>query len=215
MKIVVFGGTGNVGQRIVREAVSRGHDVEVVARKPESKPGWDEHVTLEQGDITDPKSVAEHVRGADAVVNAISPRPDAEFPASTLMDAAEALIDGLKQADVKRVVIVGGAGTLEAEPGVDLVDTPDFPKPYRNESIQQRKALNTYRSRAEGLGWTYIAPAATFTPGDRTGQYRTTERALLKDDTGRSRISYEDYAVAVLDEIENPRHVGDRFGVAY
>lgn len=215
MKIVVFGGTGNVGRRIVHEAVNRGHEVQVVARKPGAKPDWDVQVTVDQGDITDPKSVTEHVQGADAVVNAISPRQDGDLPASSLIDAAESLIEGLKGANVKRVVIVGGAGTLEAEPGVDLVDMPNYPKGYRSESIQQRKALNTYRSKAEDLEWTYVAPAATFTPGDRTGEYRTTEDALLKDDTGRSRISYEDFAVAVLDEIENPRHVRGRIGVAY
>jgi len=215
MKIVVFGGTGNVGQRIVREAMSRGHEVEVVVRKPDRKPEWDDNITVEQGDVTDPDQVAALTRGADAVVNAISPRPDGDLPASSLTDAADSLVQGLKQANVKRAIIVGGAGTLEVEPGVDLVDTPDFPKPYRNESIQQRKALNTYRSKADGLDWTYIAPAATFTPGERTGAYRTSSNELLKDDTGRSRISYEDFAVAVLDEIETPRHVRDRFGVAY
>lgn len=215
MKIVVFGGTGNVGQRIVREAVSRGHEVDVVVRKPETKPDWDGHVTVKQGDITNPADVAGLARGADAVVNAISPRPDGELPASSLTDAAESLIRGLKDSNVRRAVIVGGAGTMEAEPGIDLVDMPDFPKPYRNEAIQQRKALNTYRSKADGLDWTYIAPAATFTPGERTGEYRTSDRELLKDDTGRSRISYEDFAVAVLDEIENPRHRCDSFGVAY
>ena len=215
MKIVVFGGTGNVGQRIVREALRRGHDVEVVARKPETKADWDERVTVEQGDITDPQQVAALARGADVVVNAISPRPDGDLPASSLTAAAESLIEGLGQADGTRAIIVGGAGTMEVEPGVDLVDSPDFPKAYRNESIQQRKALNTYRSKAAGLEWTYIAPAATFTPGDRTGNYRTSDALLLKDETGRSRISYEDFAVAVLDEIENPTHVRDRFGVAY
>jgi putative NADH-flavin reductase len=100
-------------------------------------------------------------------------------------------------------------------PGVALVDTPDFPEAYKAESIEGRDSLAVYRSEAQGLGWTFISPAVVIQPGERTGRYRTTGDQLLTDESGNSVISYEDYAVALLDELENPGHVGARFGVAY
>jgi putative NADH-flavin reductase len=116
---------------------------------------------------------------------------------------------------VRRILTVGGAGSLEIAPGKQLMDQPDFPAAYKPEAIAGREALEVWRREGDGLDWTYISPAAEIKPGERTGKYRTTDDRLLVDDRGKSEITYEDYAVAVLDEIENPRHVGKRFGVAY
>jgi putative NADH-flavin reductase len=215
MKIVVFGATGHVGQRIVREALDRGHQVAGVVRDPSRAQSPDPRVPLAQGDATDAASVAAAVAGADAVVGSVSPRPGSTGQAPSLVDVARGLIGGLRQAGVKRLIVVGGAGSLEVAPGVALLDTPGFPEAYKAEAEEGRDSLAVYRSEAEGLDWTFLSPAIVIQPGERTGRYRTTGDQLLTDEHGNSLISYEDYAVALLDELENPQHVGRRFGVAY
>jgi putative NADH-flavin reductase len=216
MKLVVFGATGNVGQRVAAEALRRGHEVTGVVRDPESVQSPDPRVRLVKGDATNADSVAEVVRGADAVVSAISPRPNARgLPAPSLSANARALTKGLLAADVKRVLYVGGASSLEVAPGKALADMPDFPEMYRAEAREGREALDVFRNEAKGLDWSYLSPAAEIAPGKRTGKYRTTDDKLLVDDKGKSFITFEDYAVAVLDELERPQHVAKRFGVAY
>jgi uncharacterized protein len=215
MKIVLFGATGHVGRRIVREALERGHEVVGVTRDPSRAEAPDPRISLVRGDATDAASVAAAVRGADAVVSAVSPRPGSTGTAPSLVDVARGLIAGLREAGVKRLVVVGGAGSLEVAPGVALMDTPGFPEEYRDEATQGRDSLAVYRAEAGGLDWTFISPAVVIQPGERTGRYRTTIDQLLADEQGNSVISYEDYAVALLDELERPRHVGRRFGVAY
>ena len=216
MKIVVFGATGNVGQRIVAEALRRGHEVAGVVRDPEAVKSPDPRVKLVKGDATNADDTARIMRGADAVVSAISPRPNARgLPAPSLAANARALIKGLRDAGLKRVLYVGGASSLEVAPGKALADMPDFPAIYREEAREGREALDIWRKEAKGLDWTYLSPAAEIAPGKRTGKYRTTQDQLLKDDSGRSFITFEDYAVAVLDELEHPQHVAKRFGVAY
>lgn len=215
MKIVLFGATGQVGQRITAEALRRGHEVVGVVRDPSRAQSPDPRVTLVRGDATDAASVAEAVRGAGAVVGSVSPRPGTTGQAPSLTDVARGLIGGLRQAGVKRLLVVGGAGSLEVAPGVALLDTPGFPEAYKAEAEEGRASLEVYRAEADGLDWTFLSPAIVIQPGERTGQYRTTGDALLTDESGNSVISYEDYAVALLDEIETPRHVGRRFGVAY
>jgi putative NADH-flavin reductase len=216
MKIVVFGATGNVGRQIVAEALRRGHEVVGVVRDPAAVKSPDSRAKLVKGDATKAEDIARIVRGADAVVSAISPRPNARgLPAPSLADNARALLKGLRDAGVKRVLYVGGASSLEVAPGMALADTPDYPAQYREEAREGREALAIFRNEAKGLDWTYLSPAAEIAPGKRTGKYRTTGDKLLVDDKGKSFITFEDYAVAVLDELEKPAHVAKRFGVAY
>ena len=215
MKIVIFGATGHVGQRIAREALERGHQVVGVVRDPARSRAPDPRVALVRGDATDAASVAEAVRGADAVVNAISPRPGSTGTAPSLAEAARAVIAGLTQAGVKRLIIVGGASSLEVAPGVRLLDTPEFPEAYRAEATEGVESFAVYRAEAGELEWTYVSPAIVIQPGERTGRYRTTGDRVLFDENGHSTISYEDYAVAILDEIERREHVRERIGVAY
>jgi putative NADH-flavin reductase len=216
MKIVVFGATGNVGQRVVAEALSRGHEVIGVVRDPNAVHSPDKRVRLEKGDATNASDVTRVTRGADAVVSAISPRPNSRgMPAPSLAANSRALIKGLRDAGVKRVLYVGGASSLEVAPGKALADMPDFPAIYADEAREGREALEIWRRDAKGLEWTYLSPAAEIAPGKRTGKYRTTDDKLLTDEKGKSFITFEDYAVAVLDELERPKHVAKRFGVAY
>ncbi|HEX6628031.1 MAG TPA: NAD(P)-dependent oxidoreductase [Gemmatimonadaceae bacterium] len=216
MKIILFGATGNIGQRITAEALQRGHEVIGVVREPSQSTSPDPRVTLVKGDATNPDSVAKVVKNSDVVVSAISPRPNTRgMPAPKLADAAHALIKGTKKAGVKRLLVVGGASTLEVAPGVRLLDAPGFPEIYKAEAREGADSLDVYRSEGGGLDWTFISPAAEIFPGQRTGEYRTTDEQLLTDENGKSQITMEDYAVAVVDEIEHSRHAGARFGVAY
>jgi len=216
MKIVLFGATGNIGQRIVAEATSRGHEVVGVARSPATQKPPNERATLVQGDATDPASVAKVAKGADAIVSAISPRVNSRgLPAPLLVDAARAVIAGATKAGVKRVIFVGGAGSLEVAPGRRLMDEPGFPAPYKAEAQEGADMLDVVRKEAGPLDWSYISPAAEISAGHRTGRYRTTGDQYIPDAKGHSRISFEDYAVAVVDELEHRNHVRARFGVAY
>jgi putative NADH-flavin reductase len=216
MKILLFGATGNVGRCVVEEALKRGHQVTGVVRDPQAVESPDPRVTLRRGDATDRRSVAELADSADAVVSAISPRPNARgLAAPTLVAAARALIAGLRDAGTRRVIAVGGAGSLEVAPGKALVDQPGFPDAYKAEALDGRDSLEVYRKEAAGLDWTFISPAVEIAPGERKGRYRTTDDAVLKDANGKSFITFEDLAVAIVDELERPRHVGRRFGVAY
>lgn len=215
MKIVIFGALGRAGRHIVREALERGHQVLGVSRQATQAAEIDPRLQLAQGDATDVSAVAGLVCGADAVINAISPRPSAGGPACSLEDAARALIAGLGQAGVRRLLVVGGAGSLEVAPGVPLKGTPEFPPEYLPEATAQGQALDVYRQEADGLDWTYLSPAALFDEGERTGHYRLTGDRLLTDTDGVSAISFADYAIAVLDELERPAHLKQRFGVAY
>jgi putative NADH-flavin reductase len=215
MKIVLFGATGNIGQRIVAEALSRGHEVTGVVRDPTVSKSPDPRVKLVRGDATDENTVAGAAKGADAVVSAISPRPNKQgLPAPSLVKAARGLIAGLGRAHTKRLLVVGGAGSLLIG-GKRLMDMPGFPPEYKAEAQAASDALDVLRAEAGQLDWTFLSPAAEIGPGRRTGNYRTTGDEFLADAQGKSHISFEDYAVAVIDELEKPKNVKKRFGVAY
>jgi putative NADH-flavin reductase len=126
---------------------------------------------------------------------------------------AKAVVDAMGKAGIRRVVAVGGAGTLEVSPGVQRLDTPAYPAAYRAQGLAQREAFNTYR--ASGLDWTYLSPPSHLEPGTRTGRYRSGLDTMLLDEHGKPHISIPDYAVALLDEIERPQNIGRRFTVGY
>lgn len=216
MKIVLFGATGNIGACISKEASNRGHEVVGVVRDPGAVSAPDPRVSLQRGDATDASSVARLARGADAVVSAISPRRNARgLAAPSLPAAARALMAGVRAAGKRRLVVVGGAGSLEVAPGKALMDQPGFPEAYKAEAAEGRDALDVLRQEGSDLDWTFISPAAEVGPGARSGNYRTTDDRFLTDDKGKSFITFEDYAVALVDELEHPKHTGRRFGVAY
>jgi uncharacterized protein len=148
----------------------------------------------------------------DAVVSAYNYTRGAT--PSSFTEVVFPLINGLKQAHVKRLIIVGGAGSLEVSPGVQLVDTPDFPEAYKPAALAHRESLKMYQKEKE-LECTYVSPAAEIAPGERTGNFRTGTNQLITDENGKSFISMEDYAVAIVDEILNPRHIRERFTVGY
>lgn len=213
MKLALFGATGRIGKRILRKALARGHQVTGIVRNPsrdtERYPGF----SLSRGDVTDASSVAAAVKGSDAVVSSI--QPDWQTGNWTmLVDAARALAEGLRRAALRRLIVVGGAGSLAVSPGVRLMDTPGFPAEVKPLAAAHLEALEFLRS-IEDLDWTSFSPADRIEPGKRTGKYRTGLEQLVRDAGGRSFISMEDFAVALLDELEHPRHIRQRFTAAY
>lgn len=207
MKIALFGASGTIGQRILKEALSRGHQVTVVSRNASRTDG----IPVVIGDVLGASSVAEAVKDSDVVISAVGPSPG-EDP-KMVPQAAAALIEGVKQTGVPRLLIVGGAGSLEVEPGVQLLDTPQFPREWKGIALAHRDALEIYRQ--SDIDWTYFSPAIFIEPGQRTGQYRVGGDAVLADSKGQSRISAEDYAVAMLDEVEKPKLHRRRVTIAY
>jgi putative NADH-flavin reductase len=203
MKSAHFGATGNAGSRIVAEALRRGHKVTAIARHPEKlkpQPG----LSAVRGDVNNRADVAALVSGHDAVISSVK---------FQLIHPA-ILIEGVKQAKVKRLLVVGGAGTLEVAPGLQLLDTPDFPEAYKPEALGGREFLNLLRAE-KILEWTFLCPSAEFAPGQRTGKFRLGKDRLLTLPNGESKMSMEDFAIAMIDELENPRHVRERFTVGY
>jgi putative NADH-flavin reductase len=213
MKIAIFGAAGRIGQRIASEAVRRGHRVTGISRSmPDGGTKGGERDRL-KGDATDPSSVAESVKGFDAVVSAIGPNMQSANWAM-LAKAARALVEGLRKAGVKRLVVVGGAGSLEVSKGTLLMDSPLFPADWKPLAAAHHDALKSLRT-VKDLDWTYLSPAGLIEPGERTGKYRTGSDQLVSDAAGKSFISMEDYAVALLDELEHPQHIKKRFTVGY
>lgn len=210
MKIALFGASGMIGSRILEEALSRQHQVTAVVRDPSRITTTHPALTVVTGDIQNSAQVAEIAAGHDVVINATSPGFGA---GQTLVVAAHALLDGLKQAGVQRLLVVGGAGSLEVAPGVQLLDAPGFPAEWRGIASAHRDALGVYREA--DLDWTYVSPPAMIQPGERRGQFRTGGDQLLSDENGNSHISTDDFAIAILDEVERPQSIRRRMTVGY
>ncbi|MGA8543279.1 MAG: NAD(P)-dependent oxidoreductase [Thermoplasmata archaeon] len=211
MKVVVFGSGGTLGSRITDELLRRGHTVKAVVRTGSVAPSKRTRSVWVLADVTDPTSVSKAVKGADVVVSAIGPGPGQD--PTVVLGAARGLLEGLRKSGVMRLVVVGGAGSLEVSPGLQLADTPNFPEAWKPVAAAHRDALAIFREEPD-LEWTVVSPAAMIAPGERTGHYRAGGEQLLVDAKGESRISAEDYAVAIADEVETPRHVRRRFTVA-
>jgi putative NADH-flavin reductase len=211
MKIALFGATGTIGQRILKEALDRGHEVTALLRDLSKLNVQSDRFHKVVADASDADQVANAVRGHDIVISSIGPRPGQE---RTFVETTKSLIEGVKRSGVRRLLAVGGAGSLEVAPGVQLVDTPEFPEQWKEIAWVHRDVLDLYRQETD-LEWTNLSPAAFIQPGERTGKYRIGTDQLVVDEKGESRISAEDYAVALLDEAENPKFIRKRFTVAY
>ncbi len=213
MNIAIFGATGWIGGTVAREALHRGHEVTAVVRDPGRLELEHSSLAVVIGDATDTDVIATAVAGHQAVAASIGGSREGNH--SVVPAAAQALLAGLSQAGVKRLVWVGGAGSLEVAPGVRLIDTPQFPDDWKAGASAQVEALEVFRTYTGSVEWTYLSPAARLEPGTRTGSYRTGGDQLLTNDEKQSRISVEDYAVAFIDELERPAHLRQRFTVAY
>lgn len=203
MKIAVIGASGNAGARITAELAIRSHAVSAIARNPE-KIAKLANVIPTKGDAMDEAGLTRLLRGHDAAISSI------HFLASD----PKKLIGAAKASGVGRYLVVGGAGSLEVAPGVRLVTTPGFPAQYKAEAEKGGAFLDLLRQEKE-LNWTFLSPSALFVAGERTGRFRLGTDQLLTAADGKSWISFEDFAVALADEIERPAHVRQRFTVGY
>ncbi|TAN03347.1 MAG: NAD(P)-dependent oxidoreductase [Rhodanobacteraceae bacterium] len=203
MKVALIGVTGRVGSRLLAELLRRGHEITGIARDTD-KLAAQPNLTLKNADANRPEQLAPLLASHDAVMSAL------KFATT---DAAS-LITAVKQTGVPRLLVVGGAGSLEVAPGKLLLDTPDFPAAYMPEAQGGLKFLERLRGEPE-LDWTFLSPSAEFSPGTRTGKFRVGGDQLLVAADGRSWISMEDYAIAFVDELETPRHSRQRFTVGY
>lgn len=202
LKIALFGATGMIGSRIAARALARGHEVTALVRQARAIEGLPT-LRVVEADLFDAAASAQQVKGFDVIASAYGP---AREDASKVVDATRALISAARQAGVKRLVAVGGAGSLEVAPGKQLVDTEGFPDAYKAVALAHREALSIYRTVTD-LDWTFFAPAAIIAPGVETGSFRTGADTLIVDANGESKISAEDYAIAFVDEIEAGRFV--------
>ncbi|GHE10275.1 NAD(P)-dependent oxidoreductase [Streptomyces alanosinicus] len=213
MKILLFGASGNIGSAITHELITRGHAVTGVTRTGNTTTNGT--YTAKAGDVRNAATIAALAEGHDAVVSAIGPRHDgSDDDHDIIVGATTALITGLRQTTVKRLVVLGGAGSLETAPGVKVIDSPHFPAMWKANALAQSEALELYRQVFD-LDWTFVSPPKLIEPGTRTGHYRRGGDQLLTDENGDSRISIADFAIGFADEIETPRALRARISLAY
>ncbi|MBI3506896.1 MAG: NAD(P)-dependent oxidoreductase [Proteobacteria bacterium] len=212
MKLALIGATGSIGSRILDEALSRGHIVTAITRDP-SKIKPRKHLTVKKGDASNTDVLVGLLAGTEALISAFNAGRGTPNYADALRTGYAAIVAAARKAKV-RLLVVGGAGSLKAGPGLRLMDTPHFPAEYRVEAQMMGEVLDSL-GREDRLEWTFLSPSATIMPGKRTGRYRLGVDHVLKDASGKSIVSMEDYAVAMLDETERPAHTGSRFTVGY
>ena len=202
MKVALIGATGMIGSRLLAELNRRGHEVTAIVRHPEKVPALPK-VTAKKGDVYDEKGLAELLKGHDAAISSVH----------YLDSDPKKLLGAVKASGVPRYLVVGGAGSLEVAPGVKLIETPQFPPQYKAEAQAGGDFLDLLRKETT-LDWTFLSPSAVIAPGERTGKFRLGGDQLLTHDKG-SNISAEDYAIAMVDELEKHAHSRKRFTVGY
>jgi hypothetical protein len=209
MHITLYGATGNAGSRILTEALSRGHQVTAIVRDPASLAPRDE-LTITAGGVTSIDEIAAQIKGSDAVVSALGPGPDEPGKLVSLVDP---LIAAVAKNGGPRLLVVGGAGSLFVAPGVTVIDSGYLPPEWLGIAKAHAEVLE--HLRASSIDWTNFSPASFFEPGELTGKFRLGKDNLISDEKHESRISMEDYAIALVDELEKPQHIRSRFTIGY
>lgn len=212
MKIALIGASGFIGSGLLAEALARGHEVTALVAHPDKLRARD-GLTPVGTDALDTERLAGQLAGHDAVISAFSGHAQQDVR-GYYNRGIESILAAVKRAGVERLLVVGGAGSLDVAPGLQLVDTPEFPAEWKESALGARDTLERLRGESE-LDWTLLSPAALIEPGERTGNFRLGGDQLLVDGEGQSRISVQDYAVAMIDELEQPAHSRRRFTAAY
>jgi len=212
MNIALIGASGFIGSALLKETLSRGHRVTALVTQP-GKLEPAANLRTVKADVNETDALAAQLKGHDAVMSAFSGHAQSDTQGYYLK-GLRSIIAAARHAGVSRLLVVGGAGSLEVAPGVQLLDTPSFPAAYKASAEGARQALHLLRDEG-GLDWTMLSPSALIAPGERTGRFRLGQDQLLRNTAGESRISVEDYAVAFVDELEKPAHRRQRFTVGY
>jgi putative NADH-flavin reductase len=207
MRIAIIGASGYTGAKITAEALARGHQVTAIVRNTE-RLAPHARLTAVKGNVTDAEALCTLLAGRDVVISAFNPGKD------DTGRGTRSIIEAARRAQIERLVVVGGAGSLEVAPGQRLVDQPEFPAAWKEGALRTAAFLDALRA-VPALNWTFLSPPAKLVTGERTGRYRIGGEQLLTDGSGESWLSLEDYAVAMIDEVERPRHLRQRFTVAY
>ena len=216
MKVALIGPTGFVGKAVLQELLARGHEVVALARDP-ARLAAQAGLTVMPADVLKTEQVAAAVRGVDAVVSAYNPGWGVADLYNEFLRGTQAIYAGVKAAGVKRLLVVGGAGSLYVAPGLQIVDTPEFPAEWKQGALAAREALNLIQ-RETGLDWTFVSPAVHLEPGERRGSYRVSLDTPVMDPDpakGPAHVSTPDLAMAIVDELERPQHIRRRFTIGY
>jgi hypothetical protein len=215
MKVAVVGATGNLGNKIMVEALLRGHDVTGVARTASAQLAPMPKLKLKDADVSDVKMLGEALKGHDAIIHAVSPGPTAPDVFNSFVALHKAVIAAIKASGVTRVLAVGGAASLKLADGTVFLDSDQWPAQFNKDAVKGTRELMYLLKDEPQLDWVFLSPSVFLEPGKRTGKYRTGKDHILFDANGRSHISREDFAVAMIDELERPAHHRERFTVGY
>lgn len=217
MKIALIGASGFVGSHILKEALDRGHQVTAIVRNPEKITEKHPNLQAKKGDVFNTEEIAKLVSGHDAVISSYNAGWQNPNLYDDFLKGSQAIQEGVKKSGVKRLIVVGGGGSLEIAPGVQLVDTPQFPAEWKSGALAARDYLNIIRKEDE-LDWTFFSPAIEMHHGikdGRTGKYRLGTDQPVFDANGASRLSPEDLSIVLVDELGNKKFIRKRFTAAY
>lgn len=214
-KILLIGASGFIGSAILNEALNRGIQVTAVVRNPEKIKISNANLTVVKADVSDAKALADIAKGMDAVISSYNPGWTNPDMYNETLKVYPQILQGTKDAGVKRLLIVGGAGTLFVAPGVRVIDTGVLPEEIMGGVKSLAKFFLETLMNEKEIDWIFFSPAGTIEPGERTGNYRLGKDDLIVNSKGESKISVQDYAKAMIDEFENPQHHQERFTIGY
>ena len=214
MKTALIGATGFVGSAVLNEALNRGYEVTAIARDTSKITVKSENLTLINADIYDTEALAKILKGHDAIVNAFNAGWTNPNLYDDFIKGSESIQEAVKLSGVKRLLVVGGAGSLEIAPGLQLVDSPQFPAEWKSGAAAARDYLNIIKEENH-LDWTFLSPAINLHPGTRTGAFRLGTDQPVFDADHKSDISVEDMAIAIIDELEQGQFIRKRFTLGY
>lgn len=214
-KVVIIGASGFVGSAILNEALDRGLEVVAIVRNPENVKISNANLKIVKADVSSVADVTKYTQGADTVISAYNPGWTNPNIYEDTLTVYPAILEGVKAAGVKRILIVGGAGTLFVSPGVRLLDSGAIPDSYMPGVKSLGKFYLDILMKEKDIDWVFFSPAGSIEPGKRTANYRLGKDDLIVDEKGESRISVQDYAKAMIDEFEKPEHHQTRFTIGY
>jgi uncharacterized protein len=219
MKVALIGASGFVGSKILAEALQRGHQVTAICRNPDKIQTSHKNLTVEKADVLNVDQLAKILAGHEVIISSFNPARGVAgaHVYDLFVTGHKAILAAVKKSGVKRFLGVGGAASLKTPEGIELIDSPQFPAAYEpfKPGIRGTRELYYLLKQEPSLDWVFIAPSVVIAPGERTGKFRVGKDHVLYNDKGESKISLEDFSVALVDEMENPKHHNERITIGY